>query len=577
MILLLTVWLCKVAGPSVALAGTGVASCSLLCANQAQLASADYSNDLTAVSGPLGPEVGASQAHHGPCFDCGHLDVNTRGNPFRNNHISSWVLSELTPGVIGSKRIQGNAIAAQVKMPTVVTAASTGVALTNEGSSTVGETAATANDASVTSVLETSHRFAITDSSTVPVGQASDRDGSLPSGFFSTSGNQIISAVGTPVRLSCIGDPEYLSLNNGSVAIMRSQGFNCIRIPWRDAELCPGGRCNFGQFDAMVANASANNMRIIWDHHGNDNVNENQGQQANGLWYDLNSGTPIGGIIWNGTNNTDGGGTAGTVTYAIFKANTVSIAAHYSQNSTVIGFDLHNEPTAYGNYYNAQGLTGARWGSGGATDMRAMCSDTGAMVEAAAPGVLIVCQGIITNRHGAGSGQRGRMMNGQAVPGNYNIWEDLSLARSLPITGLAGHFVYSIHTYPLAANQVRPVTYGSTLATAYSLEWGYLETENIAPVILGELGCSCDGTMGRTGRQTADDDQAWATFITAYANGEWGSAGGPRFTSSQQVMSDMWWAAGNYNCSDCYPDGTLLGNGSTNRQQEAVWSRLGLR
>lgn len=189
----------------------------------------------------------------------------------------------------------------------------------------------------------------------------------LPSGYLSVSGNQIQDGNGNNIRLSCTGYTSFA--NTGSIsndlAVMRGQGFNCARVAWFDATTCPGGTCNFTTMDQIVSIANSNNMKVIFDHHGNEGVDGGHGcltQQYNGLWYDLNAST----APWNQTNNTDGCGTTGTVSYATFKSNWVQFANHYNNNQTVIGFDLHNEPTTAGNpTCCGSALPGANWGVSG--------------------------------------------------------------------------------------------------------------------------------------------------------------------------------------------------------------------
>lgn len=169
----------------------------------------------------------------------------------------------------------------------------------------------------------------------------------LPSGYLHVSGNQVLDGSGNNVRMSCSAYNTPTSNPSADMSVMRNQGFNCARVPWFDKVTCPGGTCSFTAFDGIVSAASANGMKVIFDHQSNEGTNGTSNctnQQANGLWYDTNSVAP-----WNATNGTDGCGTAGTVTYPTFKANWTAFATHYSGNSTVVGFDLHNEPTTFGN------------------------------------------------------------------------------------------------------------------------------------------------------------------------------------------------------------------------------------
>lgn len=164
----------------------------------------------------------------------------------------------------------------------------------------------------------------------------------LPSGYLQTSGNQIRDGAANNVRMACSTYANPTASPTADMTLMRTQGFNCAQIPWFDKVTCPAGVCNFTVFDGIVAAANAASMRIVFIHQANEGVNGSgtcTQQQANGLWYDLGGAT----------NGTDGCGTAGTVTAAQFKSNWLAFASHYSGNQTVIGFDLHNEPTTFGN------------------------------------------------------------------------------------------------------------------------------------------------------------------------------------------------------------------------------------
>lgn len=209
-------------------------------------------------------------------------------------------------------------------------------------------------DAASIATLGTSNAFVVTGSSGAVVGAA------LSPGYVSTSGNQFRDGTGTNERLSCTNYSSPTANMASDMTLIRAQAFNCITVPWFDKITCPAGTCGFSAFDTMVSAANAGGLRVVFVHQGNEGSNGSGScmtQQANGLWYDLNGAAP-----WNATNGTDGCGTAGTVTYAAFKANWLQFATHYAGNTTVIGFDLHNEPTTFG---NAACCTTGGGGSGG--------------------------------------------------------------------------------------------------------------------------------------------------------------------------------------------------------------------
>jgi hypothetical protein len=356
----------------------------------------------------------------------------------------------------------------------------------------------------------------------------------LPLGYLSTSGNQIVDSNGNDVRIASVGWNQNFSDIPGSVAQMAASGFNTIRVSWADATLST----DLPRIQQIVAAATANGMKVILDHHTDEAGTAADGygsQQKNGLWYDVGPGT-------DGTN---GAGVAGTVSAAQFQADWVQVAQTFAGNSTVAGFDLDNEPLEYG-----VGATPANWGGGGPTDIHAMYQTVGDAIQAVDPGALIIAEGPIS-----------LSLN------NF----DLTQAATDPVVlNVANKVVYSAHIYPSAIGG-QPVDSGAALVANLNQSFGYLEAQNVAPVWIGEMGASLDGTADSAGAGLADE-QAWAQTMVAYLNGLDGALGGPTFSGSQQGMSTDWWDWG-YNAGQ-YPDGTLNGDGSLNSAQEAIWSQL---
>ena len=182
----------------------------------------------------------------------------------------------------------------------------------------------------------------------------------LPTGYLSTSGNQIVDSEGNPVRIDSIGwdgtdgaagsalqglyGASYQTIMNA----IKADGFNTIRIPWSDVSLtsmpAPGtidyslnpglqGLNTLQIFQQVVAYAGQIGVKVIFDHHTDDGgPNGWGGQQANGLWFDSGPGS----------DGTDGSGTTGTVTAARFEQDWLTLASAFKGNSTVIGYDLDN-------------------------------------------------------------------------------------------------------------------------------------------------------------------------------------------------------------------------------------------
>lgn len=356
----------------------------------------------------------------------------------------------------------------------------------------------------------------------------------LPAGYLSTSGNQFVDANGNYVRIASIGWNQNFTNISANVAQMAAAGFNTIRLSWVDATLST----DLPRIQQIVAAATANGMKVILDHHTNEAGTPADGygsQQANGLWFDTGPGT-------DGTN---GVGVAGTVSAAQFQANWVTVAKTFAGNATVIGFDLDNEPLEYGNAPMA-----VNWGGGGPTDIHAMYQTVGNAIQAVDPGALIIAEGPIS------------------IPlGNFDLTQ---VATNPVVLNIPNKVVYSAHIYPSAIG-AEPVDSGPAFVANINKAYGYIETQNIAPVWIGEIGASLDGTADSAGDNLAKE-QAWAQTMIDYLNGKDGAIGGPTFTGSQQGMSTDWWDWG-YNPGQ-YPDGVLNADGSLNAGQKAVWSQF---
>ena len=362
----------------------------------------------------------------------------------------------------------------------------------------------------------------------------------LPAGYLSTQGSQIVDANGTPVRIASVGWNQGFDNIPASVAAIKAAGFNCVRVSWVDAVM----GSDLARIDKIVAAASAVGIKVILDHHTNEVGTPADGwgsQQSNGLPYDVGGAS-------NGTNNA---GVPGTVTLQQFQDHWVSIAQRYAGNPTVIGYDLTNEPLAYGGM--------STWGSGNPdTDLQMIYSKVGSAIQAVDANPLIICEG----------------------PQNYGSnfagtapapWGDLSNAGKNPVKLTVGNkVVYSVHDYPAPIAGFK-IDSGDQAVDYMNKSWGYLQTQNIAPVWIGEMGGSLDGTADSAGSGLADE-QAWAKTLLDYMNGKYAAQGGPSVTGNQQGMSGDWWAWGNL--AGQYPDGTQNADGSLKSGQQAFWSQM---
>jgi endoglucanase len=354
----------------------------------------------------------------------------------------------------------------------------------------------------------------------------SARGGSLlPDGYLSTSGSQIVDADGNPVRIDSIGwygtDGPAGSALQGLWAAsyenildsVKGDGENAVRITWSDADLntVPANTNALGGIDfsknaglqglttlqiyqKIVAYADTIGLKVIFDHHTDDGSG---GQQPNGLWIDKGPGT----------DGTDGAGVTGTVDAAKFQADWVQLASTFQGNSTVIGYDLDNEPTEQG----------AKWGGGGPDDIQAMYTTVGNAVEAADPGALIIAEGPV------------------AWGENGLFQQDLTGVQNLPVAlNTPDKVVYSVHEYPNEIAGTPVADSGSAEVQALNKAWGYLVAGNIAPVWIGEMGSN----------MTSADSQAWASTLLGYLNGQDASQGGPSVTGNEQGVSTSWWSLG---------------------------------
>jgi aryl-phospho-beta-D-glucosidase BglC (GH1 family) len=334
----------------------------------------------------------------------------------------------------------------------------------------------------------------------------------LPCGFLHTSGSQIVDRQNVPVRLVCVGwnglnvkdsKPDgwgTIPLRQHLVQMITS-GFNCIRIGWTDAGM---NTSSMDYAKQIVAAAGTFGLRVIMDHHNNEGIGTGPGwgcsaQQQNGLWFDKGPGT----------DGTDGCGHRGTVTAQQFQQNWVTVAKMFAGNSTVIGMDLDNEPQMTGHI---------TWGDGGVADIKAMCTDVGNAIEAVDPGVLIICPGV--------SNWSGSFAGGPATPEG-----DFSMVVSKPVVlKMPNQVVYTTHMYPGSIGGGL-TTCGATAVERWNYEYGFLVTQNIAPVWVGEMGMTDPAA-----------DHCWARTIVQYLNGQ--TVGGLVIPAGGQGVGTSWWVWG---------------------------------
>ena len=333
------------------------------------------------------------------------------------------------------------------------------------------------------------------------------------SGFWHTSGNQILDSSGTPVRIAGVNwygfeTPDEIAHGlwaqdyHAVIDDMKNLGYNTIRIPFSnqmaETPIVPQnlsfyntgpintdlkGLNSLQILDKIVAYAGQDGLKVILDDHRSE---AGESAEQNGLWY--TSAYPSSAWVNDWT----------------------TLAKRYAGNPTVIGFDLRNEPhTPAGDTY-AQGAT---WGTGDtATDVRLAYEQAGNAILAADPGALIFCEGIGENPTSSG--------------GMNSTWwgGDLALAGQFPVTlSSPGHVVYSAHDYgPSLFQQTwfNSSTTPASLDAVWNGNWGYLYNQGTAPVWVGEFGT--DNTASDVQSSTAGSQGQWFSSLVSYlASNHW--------------------------------------------------------
>ncbi|WUW19191.1 cellulase family glycosylhydrolase [Streptomyces sp. NBC_01465] len=300
------------------------------------------------------------------------------------------------------------------------------------------------------------------------------------SGYWHTSGRQILDSANQPVRIAGINWFGFETTNlvahglwardyKSMIDQMKSLGYNTIRLPYSDDIFKSGATpdsINFYQMnsdlqglnslqvmDKIVTYAGSVGLKIILDRHRPDS----SGQSA--LWY------------------------TSSVPESTWLSDLTAIATRYAGNSAVVGIDLHNEPH-----------DPACWGCGNAaTDWRLAAQRGGNAVLAANPNLLIFVEGV------------------QTFNGNSTWWGgNLQGAGQYPVQlSTANRLVYSAHEYGTSvASQpwFTDPSFPSNMAGIWDKNWGYLFQQNIAPVWIGEFGTTLQSTT----------DQTWLKTLVQY-------------------------------------------------------------
>jgi endoglucanase len=384
----------------------------------------------------------------------------------------------------------------------------------------------------------------------------------LPAGYFTTSGSQIVDSTQTPVRIVAAtwrgadnrnAAPLGLDQTNYRTLLSRTlaAGFNTVRILTCDAAILNNDAVttNFSAtlnpdlaslsinhlLAALVDYCATIGLRVIIVSQSNEGGNpQKQGMQVNGLWYDA-GGT---------SDGSDGNVHVGTITDATFQAVWQTRASLFANKPAILGYDLRAKPQGYANQ--------CTWGDNGVNDLRAMYQRVGQAIQAIDSGPLIFCQGP------------------QNVNGSFNnvgaaSEGDLSIADQFPVVlTTANKVVYAVNEYPATvAGSAAGIDNGSAYITRMQNIWGFLISQNIAPVFVAECGCSMQVT----------NEQSWGSTFITFINGT--ATNGPSFVSNQQGIGFAWWDLEPLTGSTAGSFGLISDwtAGSFNQAQKTYWSQ----
>ncbi len=293
------------------------------------------------------------------------------------------------------------------------------------------------------------------------------------SGFLHVEGHRLVDDDGNEARLTGVNWFGFETSNlaphglwtrdyRSMLKQIRDMGFNSVRIPWcnsimRDGAQTSsvntygadaydgtdpmngdiGGKSPLMVLDAMVAAAGDLGLKIILDNHSR----EPDGYMEEQLWY---------------TDN---------VSEAQWIEDWVALADRYLGDTTVVAFDLNNEPHGE-----------ATWGAGNAsTDWNAAAERCGAAIQKVNPDVLIIVEGV-------------------EKVGDDSYWwgGNLSGVKSAPIAlPVQDKLVYSAHEYgPEVFLQpwFESGSFPSNMSAIWKSHFGYIMDGDISHLFIGEFG-----------------------------------------------------------------------------------------
>ncbi len=318
-------------------------------------------------------------------------------------------------------------------------------------------------------------------------------------GYWHTSGNKILDANGTQVRIAGINwygfettrgvvggltSQDYKAI----LQTIKTQGYNTVRIPFSNQMVetpqVPSsisftnasgaintdlqGLNSLQILDKIVTAAGTDGLKVILDNHRSE---AGDSAESNGLWF--TSSYPESAWINDWT----------------------TLAQRYAGNPTVIGMDLRNEP------HNAFS-GGACWDCGGTNDWHLAAGRAGNAVLAVNPKLLVFVEGT------------------DAYTSNDYYWwgGNLEGVANSPVTlSVADQIVYSAHDYgPTEYQQswFNGSTTAASLDAVWTQHWGFIAKNGVAPVWLGEFGTTNDAASAQS--SVAGSEGQWFQSLVSY-------------------------------------------------------------
>jgi aryl-phospho-beta-D-glucosidase BglC (GH1 family) len=343
-------------------------------------------------------------------------------------------------------------------------------------SDTGGAGGAGGSDAGGTStggISASSQDAAVTIDAPVPDAKSSPPDAPPPATFLHVEGNRLLDAQGKAVRFTGV---NWFGLETSNEAPhgtwardyrsmlkqMRDLGFNSLRLPWSNAIMRPdakaasvttigkdpydgtdpmngplAGKTPLEMMDLVIQAAGDVGLRIILDNHSR----EPDAYDKEELWFSAKTSEQQWIADW------------------------VTLAKKYSGNTTVVAFDLDNEPHG-----------ASTWGTGAiATDWNSAAERCGNAILAVNPDVLIIVEGV-------------------SIVGTDVYWwgGNLSAVRTAPIhLSNPEKLVYSTHEYgPEVHDQTwfADASFPASLAAVWDKHFDFIMKQGIGHLLLGEFG-----------------------------------------------------------------------------------------